>query len=157
MFAHVIQVFVWQIKYFLLFDLTLSCFVGYIQACRALMIVALVLGLLSIVLALLGLKCTKLGSTSENTKGKMALTAGSLFILSGQCDVTQTHDTSLRFLSIKLSSRFHKHFIESKGFVMSWNIQSSVHWLVCSLPVLSVRCVCSRGSIVVRSSSRSGI
>ncbi|KAI7800998.1 claudin 15-like b isoform X1 [Triplophysa rosa] len=58
---------------------------GYIQACRALMIVALILGLLSIVLALLGLKCTKLGSTSESTKGKMALTAGVLFILSGVC------------------------------------------------------------------------
>ncbi|XP_056613635.1 claudin 15-like b isoform X2 [Triplophysa dalaica] len=58
---------------------------GYIQACRAMMIIALILGLLSIILALLGLKCTKLGSTSESTKGKMALTAGVLFILSGLC------------------------------------------------------------------------
>ncbi|XP_051966699.1 claudin-15-like [Xyrauchen texanus] len=57
----------------------------YIQTCRALMIMALILGFLSVILAILGLKCTKLGSTSEQTKGKMALAAGVLFILSGVC------------------------------------------------------------------------
>ncbi|XP_056330432.1 claudin 15-like b isoform X1 [Danio aesculapii] len=58
---------------------------GYIQACRALMIIALILGLLSVVLASMGLKCTKLGSTSEEAKGKISLTAGIMFILSGLC------------------------------------------------------------------------
>ncbi|XP_017214719.2 claudin 15-like b isoform X2 [Danio rerio] len=58
---------------------------GYIQACRALMIIALILGLLSVVLASMGLKCTKLGSTSEEAKGKISLTAGIIFILSGLC------------------------------------------------------------------------
>ncbi|XP_056098948.1 claudin 15-like b isoform X1 [Rhinichthys klamathensis goyatoka] len=58
---------------------------GYIQACRALMIIALVLGLLSVVLATMGLKCTKLGSTSEESKGKISLTAGVMFMLSGLC------------------------------------------------------------------------
>ncbi|XP_052432321.1 claudin-15-like isoform X1 [Carassius gibelio] len=58
---------------------------GYIQACRALMIIALILGLLGVILAAMGLKCTKLGSTSEETKGKISLTAGIMFILSGVC------------------------------------------------------------------------
>ncbi|XP_067307488.1 claudin 15-like b [Pseudorasbora parva] len=58
---------------------------GYIQACRALMIIALVLGLLSVILATMGLKCTKLGSASEESKGKISLTAGVMFILSGLC------------------------------------------------------------------------
>uniref|UniRef100_A0A8C1RCP6 Claudin n=1 Tax=Cyprinus carpio TaxID=7962 RepID=A0A8C1RCP6_CYPCA len=58
---------------------------GYIQACRALMIIALILGLLAVILAAMGLKCTKLGSTSEESKGKISLTAGVLFILSGVC------------------------------------------------------------------------
>ncbi|XP_043114275.1 claudin 15-like b isoform X2 [Puntigrus tetrazona] len=58
---------------------------GYIQACRALMIIALILGLLAVVLASMGLKCTKLGSASEETKGKISLTAGIKFILSGLC------------------------------------------------------------------------
>uniref|UniRef100_A0A8K9UW88 Claudin 15-like b n=1 Tax=Oncorhynchus mykiss TaxID=8022 RepID=A0A8K9UW88_ONCMY len=57
---------------------------GYIQACRALMIIALLLGLASIIVSVLGLKCTKIGSTSEQAKGKIALTGGSLFILSGE-------------------------------------------------------------------------
>ncbi|XP_051717869.1 claudin 15-like b isoform X2 [Ctenopharyngodon idella] len=57
----------------------------YIQACRALMIIALILGLLSVILGTMGLKCTKLGSTSEETKGKISLTAGVIFILSGLC------------------------------------------------------------------------
>ncbi|XP_064157528.1 claudin 15-like b isoform X2 [Anguilla rostrata] len=56
---------------------------GYVQACRALMIVALLLGLAGIVVSLLGLKCTKIGSASKETKGKIALTGGGLFLLSG--------------------------------------------------------------------------
>ncbi|XP_062873263.1 claudin 15-like b [Trichomycterus rosablanca] len=61
---------------------------GYIQACRALMIIALLLGLVSILLSVLGLKCTKLGSMSETSKGKLTLTAGVIFILSGLCVLT---------------------------------------------------------------------
>ncbi|XP_051522334.1 claudin-15-like [Myxocyprinus asiaticus] len=57
----------------------------HIQTCRALMIIALILGLLSVILSILGLKCTKMGSMTEQTKGKMALMAGVLFILSGLC------------------------------------------------------------------------
>ncbi|XP_050985054.1 claudin 15-like b isoform X2 [Labeo rohita] len=58
---------------------------GHIQACRALMIIALILGLLGVILAVMGLKCTKLGSTSEESKGKISLIAGIFYILSGLC------------------------------------------------------------------------
>ncbi|KAG9348246.1 hypothetical protein JZ751_001981, partial [Albula glossodonta] len=60
---------------------------GYVQACRALMIIALLLGLIAIIVSLLGLKCTKIGSASEEAKGKIALTGGSLFLLSGLCSM----------------------------------------------------------------------
>ncbi|XP_048120411.1 claudin 15-like b isoform X2 [Alosa alosa] len=60
----------------------------YVQGCRALMIIALLLGLASIIVAVLGLKCTKLGNTSREAKGKIALTGGSLFILSGLCTLS---------------------------------------------------------------------
>lgn len=73
------------------------CFAVYIQACRALMIIALILGLLSVILGTMGLKCTKLGSTSEETKGKISLTAGVIFILSGQCDDTHTLSESYKW------------------------------------------------------------
>ncbi|KAJ8397245.1 hypothetical protein AAFF_G00440790 [Aldrovandia affinis] len=60
---------------------------GYVQACRALMIITLLLGLVAIIVSLLGLKCTKIGSASDETKGKIALTGGSLFLLSGLCSL----------------------------------------------------------------------
>ncbi|XP_041118700.1 claudin-15-like isoform X2 [Polyodon spathula] len=60
---------------------------GYIQGCRALMIVSLLLGLGGIIVALLGLKCTKIGSTNEQTKGKIALSGGVCLIVSGLCSI----------------------------------------------------------------------
>lgn len=56
---------------------------GHIQACRALMIIALLLGLGCMVVSLLGLKCIKIGSASEPTKGKIAVSGGIVAILSG--------------------------------------------------------------------------
>ncbi|KAM5165542.1 claudin-15-like [Mantella aurantiaca] len=56
---------------------------SYIQACRALMIIALILGLISCLISLFGLKCTKFGSSDEYTKGKIALSGGLIFIVAG--------------------------------------------------------------------------
>ncbi|XP_033894135.3 claudin 15-like b isoform X1 [Acipenser ruthenus] len=58
---------------------------SYVQGCRALMIVSLLLGLAGVIVALLGLKCTKIGSGNEQTKGKIALTGGVCLIASGLC------------------------------------------------------------------------
>ncbi|XP_069069995.1 claudin-19-like isoform X1 [Pleurodeles waltl] len=55
----------------------------HVQACRALMIIALALGLLAMALSLFGLQCTKVGSSDENTKGKIALAGGLVFIFGG--------------------------------------------------------------------------
>ncbi|KAM4771473.1 claudin-19-like [Rhinophrynus dorsalis] len=57
----------------------------YIQICRALMIISLILGLLACVLSLFGLKCTKFGTSNEHTKGKIALAGGLIFIVAGLC------------------------------------------------------------------------
>lgn len=66
------------------------CVPAHLQFCRALMILSLLLGLASIVVSVLGLKCTKLGRTSEQVKGQMALSGGVMFILSG----TNSSDSS---------------------------------------------------------------
>ncbi|XP_010890676.2 claudin 15-like a [Esox lucius] len=58
---------------------------GHVQASRALMIIALLLGLVSMIISLLGLKCIKIGSATEETKGKITVTGGILFILAGLC------------------------------------------------------------------------
>lgn len=47
------------------------------------MILSLLVGLASIIVSVLGLKCTKIGRASERVKEQMALTGGILFILSG--------------------------------------------------------------------------
>lgn len=47
------------------------------------MVLSLLVGLVSILVSVLGLKCTRLGSTSEQVKGWLGLSGGVLFILSG--------------------------------------------------------------------------
>ncbi|XP_044147436.1 claudin-15-like isoform X2 [Bufo gargarizans] len=60
---------------------------AHTQACRALMIISLILGLFGCIISLFGLKCTKFGSNNEHTKGKIALSGGLIFILAGLCCV----------------------------------------------------------------------
>ncbi|XP_062383940.1 claudin-10a [Sardina pilchardus] len=60
---------------------------GYIQVCRGLMIAAVCLGFFGATLALVGMKCTKIGG-SETTKARIAAVAGFNFILNGLCSLT---------------------------------------------------------------------
>ncbi|NWX21527.1 CLD19 protein, partial [Aegotheles bennettii] len=59
----------------------------HIQACRALMITSILLGLLATVLSLLGLKCTNVGLSDEDAKMKFVVTGGFLFVLGGLCSM----------------------------------------------------------------------
>lgn len=56
---------------------------GYLQACRALMITAILLGFLGLLFGVLGLRCTNVGSIVLSRKAKLAATAGALHILTG--------------------------------------------------------------------------
>ncbi|KAH0626251.1 hypothetical protein JD844_001134 [Phrynosoma platyrhinos] len=58
---------------------------AYLQASRALMITALVLGFLGLLCAMLGLQCTKVAEDNPNVKAKMAVLGGCMFILAGMC------------------------------------------------------------------------
>ncbi|XP_072300708.1 claudin-10-like [Eucyclogobius newberryi] len=60
---------------------------GYIQACRGLMIAAVCLGFFGAILALVGMKCTKIGGSDQN-KARIACFAGVSFILSGLCSLS---------------------------------------------------------------------
>ncbi|XP_013798444.1 claudin-15-like isoform X1 [Apteryx mantelli] len=59
----------------------------HIQACRALMIISILLGFIATVLSLLGLKCAHIGLSNEDGKVKFAVTGGFLFILGGLCSM----------------------------------------------------------------------
>ncbi|XP_060762454.1 claudin 15-like a [Neoarius graeffei] len=63
---------------------------GFLQACRALMIIALILGLSSMIMATMGLKCISIGSASDQAKSKMAATGGILFLLAGLSTMVAT-------------------------------------------------------------------
>ncbi|XP_074081491.1 claudin-15 [Macrotis lagotis] len=58
---------------------------GTIQACRALMITAILFGFLGLFLGIIGLRCTQVGSMTLDAKAKLAATAGALDILAGIC------------------------------------------------------------------------
>ncbi|XP_073707912.1 claudin-10a [Garra rufa] len=60
---------------------------AYIQVCRGLMIAAVCLGFFGATLALVGMKCTKIGG-SETTKARITCLSGLHFILSGICSMT---------------------------------------------------------------------
>ncbi|NXY59989.1 CLD19 protein, partial [Callaeas wilsoni] len=59
----------------------------HILACRALMIISILLGFLATVLSLLGMKCTNIGLSDEDGKMKFTVTGGFLFILGGLCSM----------------------------------------------------------------------
>ncbi|XP_012715395.2 claudin 15-like a [Fundulus heteroclitus] len=58
---------------------------AHVQACRALMIISLLLCLGCMIVSLLGLKCIKIGSATDESKGKMAAGGGIMCILGGLC------------------------------------------------------------------------
>uniref|UniRef100_A0A8C6YSL7 Claudin n=1 Tax=Nothoprocta perdicaria TaxID=30464 RepID=A0A8C6YSL7_NOTPE len=75
------------------FDSTLTFFAVFlsyavhVQACRALMITSILLGLIATILSLLGLQCAHIGLSNEDGKVKFAVTGGFLFILGGLCSM----------------------------------------------------------------------
>ncbi|XP_026879093.2 claudin-10 [Electrophorus electricus] len=56
----------------------------YIHLCRALIITSIILGLFGDILALVGMKCTKLGG-SEMMNARITFTAGMIYFASGFC------------------------------------------------------------------------
>ncbi|XP_030634664.1 claudin 15-like b isoform X1 [Chanos chanos] len=109
---------------------------GYIQACRALMIIALLLGLFSMVLSILGLKCTKLGSTSPEAKGKLALTAGILFILSGLCTLS-----AVSWYAARVVQEFYDPFFGGTKFELGAGLY--LGWAAAALAILGGGMLCS--------------
>lgn len=58
-----------------------------LQAVRALMIIALILGGIACLVTVLSLKCLKMGNMEDNIKAIMTLTAGIMDILAGICAI----------------------------------------------------------------------
>ncbi|XP_031428977.1 claudin 15-like b isoform X2 [Clupea harengus] len=109
---------------------------GYVQGCRALMIIALLLGLASIIVSVLGLKCTKLGSTSQEAKGKIALTGGTLFILSGLCTLS-----AATWYAVRIVQEFYDPFYGGTKFELGAGLYMG--WGAAALAILGGAMLCS--------------
>lgn len=57
----------------------------HVQAERALMIISMLLGLGCMIVSLLGLKCIKIGSATDQSKAKLAVVGGIMSALGGLC------------------------------------------------------------------------
>ncbi|XP_062852560.1 claudin-18-like [Trichomycterus rosablanca] len=60
---------------------------GLFQGVRALMIVAIVLGVIGVLVAIFALKCLRMGNMEQRVKATMTLTAGAMFIIGGICAI----------------------------------------------------------------------
>ncbi|XP_036436733.1 claudin-15-like [Colossoma macropomum] len=58
---------------------------GYIQACRALMIASIVMGMFGLISTLVGMQCSKIGGENYVLKGRITAVGGVFFILQSLC------------------------------------------------------------------------
>ncbi|XP_004453830.1 claudin-18 [Dasypus novemcinctus] len=58
-----------------------------LQAVRALMIVGIVVGAISLLVSIFALKCIRIGNMEDSAKANMTLTSGIMFIISGLCAI----------------------------------------------------------------------
>ncbi|TNN29199.1 S-arrestin [Liparis tanakae] len=88
------------------------------------MIISLLLGLASMIVALLGLKCIKIGSATDQSKAKVAVSGGVLSMLAGLCCMT-----SVSWYAYRVVQDFHNPFFGgvvcnkfelSTGLYMGW-------------------------------------
>ncbi|XP_026863571.1 LOW QUALITY PROTEIN: claudin-18-like [Electrophorus electricus] len=60
---------------------------GLFQGVRALMIVAIVLGVIGAFIGVFALKCLKMGNMEDRVKATMTLTSGAMFVIAGICAI----------------------------------------------------------------------
>ncbi|XP_059200964.1 claudin 15-like a [Centropristis striata] len=109
---------------------------AHIQACRALMIISLLLGLGSMIVSLLGLKCIKIGSATDQTKAKVAVTGGILSMLAGLCCMI-----AVSWYAYRVVEDFHNPFFGGVKFELSTGLYMG--WGGASLAMLGGAFLCS--------------
>ncbi|XP_030630373.1 claudin 15-like a [Chanos chanos] len=115
---------------------------GHVQACRALMIISLLLGLFSIIVSILGLKCISVGSASDAAKAKIAVTGGILSILGGLCTMV-----AISWYATRIVEEFNNPFYGGIKFELGTGLY--IGWAGGSLAILGgalLTCACKRAS-----------
>ncbi|XP_042283715.1 claudin 15-like a [Thunnus albacares] len=109
---------------------------GHIQAARALMIVSLLAGLGSMIVSLLGLKCIRIGSATEQSKAKIAVTGGILSIIAGLCCMT-----AVSWYAVRVVEDFNNPFYGGIKFELGVGLYMG--WGGACLALLGGSCLCS--------------
>ncbi|XP_068582342.1 claudin 15-like a [Cebidichthys violaceus] len=109
---------------------------GHIQASRALMIMSLLLGLGSMIVSLLGLKCIKIGSATDQSKAKIAVSGGILSMLAGLCCMI-----AVSWYAYSVVQDFHNPFFGGVKFELSTGLY--LGWGGACLAILGGGFLCS--------------
>uniref|UniRef100_A0A673BC49 Claudin n=1 Tax=Sphaeramia orbicularis TaxID=375764 RepID=A0A673BC49_9TELE len=109
---------------------------SHVQACRALMIISLLLGLGCMVVSLLGLKCIRIGSATDQSKAKIAVTGGILSMLAGLCCLI-----AVSWYAYRVVQDFHDPFYGGIKFELGAGLYMG--WGGACLAVLGGALLCS--------------
>ncbi|XP_008294038.1 claudin 15-like a [Stegastes partitus] len=109
---------------------------AHVQGCRALMIISLLLGLACMVVSLLGLKCIKIGSSTDQSKAKIAVTGGILSILSGLCPLI-----ACSWYAFRVVQEFNDPFYGGEKFELGTGLY--IGWAGAALAILGGAFLCS--------------
>ncbi|XP_037313890.1 claudin 15-like a [Pungitius pungitius] len=115
---------------------------AHISASRALMIMSLLLGLGSMVVSLLGMKCIKIGSATEQSKAKIAVGGGVLSMLAGLCCMI-----AVSWYAYRVVQDFHNPFFGGVKFELSTGLY--LGWGASCLAILGgafLCCACKRAA-----------
>ncbi|XP_075878333.1 claudin 15-like a [Nelusetta ayraudi] len=120
---------------------------SHVQACRALMIIALLLGLGAIMVSMLGLKCIHIGTSSDQTKGKLAGTGGIMAMVGGLCCMI-----AVSWYAYRVVQDFYDPFNGGMRFELGTGLY--LGWGGAFLSILGgglLTCGCRRASAATRS------
>ncbi|XP_056156011.1 claudin-15a [Lampris incognitus] len=115
---------------------------GYIQASRALMIASIVFGTFGILLALVGVQCSKAGGDNHALKGRLAGTGGVLFILQGLCTMV-----CVSWYAFNITQDFYDPFFPGTRFEIGEGLY--IGWCSSILAFVSgacLTCSCKMGT-----------
>ncbi|XP_036409545.1 claudin 15-like a [Megalops cyprinoides] len=122
---------------------------AFMQACRALMITPLLLGLPATIASTLGVKCIQTSRTSDQDKDKIALTGGCLFILAGVSTLT-----AVSWYAHQVVQEFYNPFFGSKRFELGPGLYMG--WGAAFLSIVGGVFLCCAGKRAVSGKPRSG-
>ncbi|KAM3604402.1 uncharacterized protein V6R79_010589 [Siganus canaliculatus] len=108
----------------------------HVQGARALMIVSLLLGLGAMIVALLGVKCIKIGSATDESKAKLAGIGGILSILGGLCSMT-----AVSWYAYRVVQEFYDAFYGGVKFELGTGLY--IGWGGASLNILGGILLCT--------------